>query len=104
MLVVDGWRIFAHPLFLGQIEKLTAAVTRAKAKALAALRELVFETIPSDPARAEYRQGGALAAGRKHWFRARFGGQRFRLFFRYNAAARIIIFAWANDAGVLVTG
>ncbi len=59
MLVVDGWRIFAHPLFLDQIEKPTAAVTHAKAKdptgfqktanakALAALRELVFETIPA---------------------------------------------------------
>ena len=113
MLVVNGWSLFAHPLFLDQVEKLTAAVERASAKdpdgyrktanakLLAALRKLAFETIPSDPARLEYRQGGTLGADRKHWFRAKFGGQRFRLFFRYNAAARIIVFAWVNDADTL---
>lgn len=110
MLVINGWQIFAHPLFLNQIEKLTVAVERAKvkdptgfqktanAKLLAALRKLAFATIPSDPTRAEYRQGGTLGADRKHWFRAKFGGQRFRLFFRYNGAAKIIVFAWVNDA------
>jgi toxin YhaV len=115
MLVVNGWQIFAHPLFLDQIQKLTVAVERAKAKdpagfqktanakVLAALRKLVFETIPSDPTRSEYRQGGTLGADRKHWFRAKFGGQRFRLFFRYNVAARIIVFAWVNDADTLRT-
>jgi toxin YhaV len=113
MRVVNGWRIFAHPLFLDQIERLAAAVERARAgdpqgfqasanaKVLGALRKLAFEIIPSDPARAEYRQGGTLGAHHKHWFRAKFGGQRFRLFFRYNASARIIIFAWVNDADTL---
>jgi toxin YhaV len=115
MLAVNGWQIFAHPLFLDQIEKLTAAVERARAKdpagyqgtanakLLAALRKLIWETIPADPARPEYRQGGTLGAARKHWFRAKFGGQRFRLFFRYNAAAKIIIFAWVNDSDTLRT-
>jgi toxin YhaV len=115
MLSVNGWQIFAHPLFLDQIEKLTAAIERAKAKdpvgyqgtanakLLAALRKLIWETIPADPTRPEYRQGGTLGATRKHWFRAKFGGQRFRLFFRYNAAAKIIIFAWVNDNDTLRT-
>ena len=115
MLVVKGWQIFAHPLFLDQLEKLTASVERSKkkhptefqksanAKVLAALRKLVLETIPSDPARAEYRQGDTLGGDRKHWFRAKFGGQRFRLFFRYNTQARIIIFAWVNDEDSLRT-
>jgi len=70
---------------------------------LAALRKLVFETIPSDPTRADYRQGATLGADRKHWFRAKFGGQRFRLFFRYSTAARVIVFAWVNDADTLRT-
>lgn len=115
MLVVNGWQVFAHPLFLDQIEKLTAAVGRAEvkdpkgfqrpanAKVLAALRKLMLETIPSDPTRAEYRQAATLGADRKHWFRAKFGGQRFRLFFRYNIAAKIIIFAWVNDTETLRT-
>ena len=115
MLVVKGWQIFAHPLFLDQLEKLTASVERSKkkhpdtfqktanAKVLAALRKLVLETIPSDPARAEYRQGDTLGGDRRHRFRAKFGGQRFRLFFRYNTQARIIIFAWVNDEDSLRT-
>lgn len=100
-------------MFLKQLERLisTVAQTKAKdpegfqcsanAKLLAAIRKLVLEKIPSGPARPEYRQGGTLGPDRKHWFRAKFGGQRFRLFFRYSAAARIIIFAWVNDAETL---
>jgi toxin YhaV len=65
MLVINGCQIFAHPLFLDQVEKLTCAVERPKskdptgfqktanAKVLAALRTLAFETIPSDPTRPE---------------------------------------------------
>lgn len=115
MLAVNGWQLFAHPLFLDQLEKLTAAVerTRAKdprgwrtsanAKLLAALRQLMFETIPQDPTRSEYRQGGTLGDARKHWFRAKFGSGRFRLFFRYSTSAKIIIFAWVNDETTLRT-
>ena len=115
MLVVKGWQIFAHPLFLDQLEKLTASVERSKkkhptefqksanAKVLAALRKLVLETIPSDPARAENRQGDTLGGDRKHWFRAKFGNGRFRLFFRYSSSAKIIIYAWVNDSNSLRT-
>ncbi len=107
--------MFAHPLFLAQLEKLTAAVQKlqqrdpvgyqrtANAKLLAALRQLVFETIPSDPTRADYRQGGTLGSDRKHWFRAKFGNGRFRLFFRFDSKAKIIIFAWVNDETTLRT-
>jgi toxin YhaV len=113
MAAVNGWELFAHPLFLDQLEKLTAAVERARkkdprswrksanAKLLAALHRLVFETIPEDPTRPEYRQGGTLGEDRKHWFRAKFGAGRFRLFFRYSAKAKVIIFAWVNDETTL---
>lgn len=115
MMVVNGWQLLAHPLFLDQLEKLAAAVARlrekdprgwrqsANTKLLAALRQLVFETIPQDPARPEYRQGGTLGDDRKHWFRAKFGGGRFRLFFRYSTSAKIIVFAWVNDENTLRT-
>ena len=38
-------------------------------------------------------------AGRRHahWFRAKFGAQRFRLFFRYDSKAKVILYAWVND-------
>ena len=115
MVAVNGWELFAHPLFLDQLETLTAAVERARAKdahdyrrtanakLLAALRQLVFETIPQDPSRPDYRQGGTLGDDRKHWFRAKFGSGRFRLFFRYSTHAKIIIFAWVNDETTLRT-
>ena len=59
--------------------------------------------IPIDPARPEFRQGGTLGPARKHWFRAKFGNGRFRLFFRYSTAAKIIILAWVNDSDTLRT-
>lgn len=115
MSAVNGWQLFAHPLFLDQLEKLAGAVEQARikdphdwhrsanAKLLATLRQLVFETIPQDPTRPDYRQGGTLGNDRKHWFRAKFGGGRFRLFFRYSTNAKIIIFAWVNDETTLRT-
>ena len=115
MVAVQGWDLFAHPLLLDQLDKLVAAVEReqaktpktyrsgANAKLLAALRRLIFEVIPEDPARAEYLQGTTLGADRKHWFRATFGGGRFRLFFRYDSKSRIIVYAWVNDETTLRT-
>ncbi|OAS26416.1 type II toxin-antitoxin system YhaV family toxin [Methylobacterium platani] len=37
----------------------------------------------------------------RDWFRARFGNGRFRLFFRHDSRARIVIFAWMNDRDTL---
>jgi toxin YhaV len=42
-----------------------------------------------------------LGTDRKHWFRAKFGGGRFRLFFRYDSKSRIIVYAWVNDETTL---
>jgi toxin YhaV len=115
MIVVNGWTLYAHPLLLDQLEKLTSAVEQARtkdpqdwartanAKALAAVRSLIFETVPADPTRPEYRQGSTLGAARKHWFRAKFGDGRFRLFFRYDSRSKVIIFAWVNDDATLRT-
>jgi toxin YhaV len=115
MTIVNGWTLYAHPLFTDQLDRLTTAVERAKrkdpktyqstanAKLLAQLQRLAFETIPVDPARPEFRQGGTLGPSRKHWFRAKFGGGRFRLFFRYSSSAKIIVYAWVNDSETLRT-
>ena len=107
-LAVNGWTLFAHPLFLDQLEALVARVEVLRArdpvgytgknasKRLAAIATLAFELIPQDPARSEYRQGSTLGDDRKHWFRAKFF-QQYRLFFRYHQASRIIVYAWVND-------
>lgn len=113
MDTVKGWIIRAHPLFLDQLERLTLAVEKealkkpdtfksgANFKLLAALEKLVFESIPADPTLPVFRQGETLGSERKHWFRAKFGNGRFRLFFRYNSTARVLVFAWVNDADTL---
>ncbi len=107
-VVVNGWAIFAHPLFLDQVEALISEVERAKAKdpqgfvrknaakRLRMIADLAFRIIPADPTAAEYRQGGTLGPDRKHWFRAKFF-QQYRLFFRYRQDARILVYAWVND-------
>ena len=46
---------------------------------------------------AEFRQGNTLGRDRRHWFRAKFGGNRFRLFFRADSRAKVIVYAWVND-------
>ncbi|MBN9133940.1 MAG: type II toxin-antitoxin system YhaV family toxin [Nitrosospira multiformis] len=109
-LVVDGWTIFAHPLFLDQLEALAREVEALKqknpldyikrnaAKRLAAISRLAFEVIPQNPARPEYRQGGSLGDEHKHWVRAKFF-QQYRLFFRYHAPSKVIVYAWVNDEG-----
>lgn len=115
LLVVHGWRIGFHAQLLLQMERLVAAVEEERrrhpervprsqpAQILAALRKLMFEDIPQDPARDAYRQGGTLGKHRKHWFRAKFGNGRYRLFFRYRQSDRVLVFAWVNDQESLRT-
>ena len=111
---VNGWTIYAHPLFLDQLEAMIAAVEKGRkkdpkgykkkraAKLLAAVLKVAFEDIPSDPTRDIYRQGATLGDDYKHWFRAKFL-QQFRLFFRYQQSAdvKIIVLAWVNDDSTL---
>ena len=107
-LVIHGWTVFVHPLFLAQIEALileaeslkqkdpAGYVKKNASKRLAAITKLAFDVIPQDPTRPEYRQGGTLGDAHKHWFRAKFF-QQYRVFFRYHAAAKVLVFAWVND-------
>lgn len=107
-LVVNGWSLFAHALFLDQLDELIALVERHRAKdpagykrqnatkRLAAIAKLIFEAIAQDPTRVEYRQGATLGEEYTHWHRAKFF-QQYRLFFRYHRDSRIIVYAWVND-------
>ncbi len=107
-LVIHGWAVFAHPLFNSQLDALAQQVGSLKAKdpvgyvkknatkRLAAITKLALDVIPQDPTRPEYRQGNTLGDEHKHWFRAKFF-QQYRLFFRYHAPSKVIVFAWVND-------
>ena len=103
-----GWELRFYPEFVKALHRLEREVSAARekhpesfhqrsaAKRLAAIYKLVFDVIPEDPTRPEYRLGGTLGGSHKHWFRAKFF-QQYRLFFRYHAASRVIIFCWVND-------
>ena len=107
-VLVHGWNLFAHPLFLAQVQALAqhvetlqrkdpvGYVNKNATKRLSAINQLAFDTIPQDPTRSEYRQGNTLGGQHKHWFRAKFF-QQHRLFFRYHAGSKVIVFAWVND-------
>ena len=107
-----GWTLLFHDCLIDQLRKLDRAVRRAQGndperfasnanvKLFQALSRLMLEVVPQDPSRDEYRQGNTLGARYRHWRRARIG-RRFRLFFRYDAKARVIVYAWVNDQRTL---
>jgi toxin YhaV len=109
MTVVNGWTLYEHPEFIRQREKLEAVVEAHRKKdpeayrgtddfkLLAAITRLILEVIPADPAADGFRQGATLGKTRKHWFRAKFGNGRYRLFFQFSSRAKVIIYAWVND-------
>ena len=91
-MVVNGWTLYAHPLFKNQCLNLKVQVEALRekdplnykkknvTKRLAAIQRLAFELIPHDPTHANFRQGNALGDDNKHWFRA-----------------KVIAYAWVND-------
>lgn len=111
-LTVDGWTLLFHDMMIGQVRNLADACFRARAadpdgyrsntnvRVLAAIAKLVLHNIPDDPGRSDYRLGNTMGEDYRHWSRAKFGS-RFRLFFRYDSTARIIVFAWVNDEKTL---
>jgi toxin YhaV len=108
----NGWRLYGHRLFVGQLNKLVVEVKQLrqndptgyeahpKAKFLATINRLIRQTVPEDPIAPEYRQGNTLGKFNKHWFRAKFHG-RYRLFFRFSSQHKIIIYTWLNDEKTL---
>jgi toxin YhaV len=80
-----GWNLHFHECLIEQLQKLHAAVERAKAqdpqgfesnanvKLFNALSQLIIDTVPNDPVRDEYRQGNSIRAAYQHWCRAKTG-------------------------------
>ena len=112
MIQRHGWNLLFHECLSEQLQKLQAATLRAQqqdpqgfvsnanVRLFAALSKLIIDAVPSDPNREEYRQGNTMGAAFRHWRRAKIG-RRFRLLFRFDSKARIIIFAWVNDENTL---
>jgi toxin YhaV len=111
-VVVNGWRLYVHPLFDQQFRQLVEQVEalaakdpvgykgQPAAKLLSTINRHIREIIPRDPAAAEFRQGKTLGSDNRHWFRAKFH-ERYRLFYRFSSKEKVIIYAWVNDERTL---
>ncbi len=111
-MVVNGWRLYVHPLFDQQLRRLVEQVEALAtkdpagykelpaAKLLATINRHIQETIPRDPSAPEFRQGNTLGSDNRHWFRAKFH-ERYRLFYRFSSKEKVIIYAWVNDERTL---
>jgi toxin YhaV len=105
---VNGWRLYAYEAFLDQLKTLInqveafqekdpkGFVSKKETKLLGAINKLILEEIPSDPSHSRFKLGKTLGDENTHWYRAKFY-QQYRLFFRFNTRAKIIVFAWVND-------
>lgn len=112
---VNGWKIYAHALFIEQFEALVTDVEKLRAadpkgyrekkktKLLAAIEKMAFEVIPQNPAHPMFLQGNTLGPSYRHWYRGKFFEGRYRLFFRFSSAAKTIVLAWVNDSESLRT-
>ncbi len=107
-MLANGWRLYVHPLFSGQLLRLVEQVEalarknpedyreEAAARLLATINRYIREIIPCDPNAPEFRQGNTLGADNRHWFRAKFH-ERYRLFYRFSSKEKVLIYAWVND-------
>lgn len=112
-MIVNGWRLLQYKLFTTQLDRLIAEVGKLqqakpdsyrnekKTKRLARIKQLMLEEIPGDPSHDRWNQGKTLGTEFRFWKRAKFGQNRFRLFFRYDGPMKVIIYAWVNDEDTL---
>jgi toxin YhaV len=110
---INGWQLYQYKLFTDELISLVSEVKKleqsqpetykenAKTKRLARIRELMLKEIPTDPAHERWNQGDTLGTEHRLWKRAKFGQNRFRLFFRYDRSSKVIIYAWVNNEDTL---
>jgi len=111
-ILAHGYTLLPHPLLVAQLTRLTDAAEGEppspappgpNRKLLAHVHDLIFDKIPQDPGAAQYRHGGTIPGGHREWFRGKTGNGRYRLFYRFDSVARVIVYAWINDTSTLRT-
>src|SRR5260370_34429633 len=93
VITVNGWSIYAHPLFIDEFEALLQEVERLRAadpigyrekekpKLLAAILKMAFEVIPQNPADRAFWQGNTLRPSYRPWHPGQFFVCRYSLYF-----------------------
>ena len=105
----NGWTFLLWPDFAARWTALLRVVLQqrsaspagvplalSEATMLAALVRLIRDHIARDPNAAAFRLSGSLGA----WRRVKFLG-RFRLFYRFSSAHKIVVLTWLNDENTL---
>jgi len=108
----NGWPLLFQESLIKQVHPLLVAAKRAEARDPTAaetnftvkpadnLTNVMLYVVPLNPAAPEYLQGNTLGRAYRHWRRVKIG-RRFRLFFRYDSASKVIVYAWVNDSETL---
>lgn len=94
---VNGWALYAHPCFSGNLRRFSCRSRdikgkdpenyqrKAATKLLAVVHKVIEEHITVNPSSPAFRHGKSLGSGKnKDWSRVKFGAGRYRLFFRYS--------------------
>ncbi len=111
-MVVNGWKLYAYPLFDEQLKTIEERIKTAKRtgtigdkkhpaeKLLARTLRYTQDLIPADPGAPQFRQGNTRGKENRQWFRAKFH-ERYRLFFRFSTQERAIVYVWMNNEDTL---
>jgi len=103
-----GWTLLFHEGLIAQLRMVQAATVQASesepqrldgnanAKLFQALSHRVMDAVPGDPSRDAFRHCNIAEPAHSNWRCAKIG-RRFRLFFRYDARAKVIVFAALKD-------
>ncbi len=112
----QGWSLWFAELFDARWRGLRERVKHLKAtldaqafnahpevKLFTALVNIVHELVPTDPDAAQFLLGNTLGTQHRGWRRVKGHGLpgRMRLFFKFSASRKIIVYAWLNDAKTL---
>ncbi|MDZ7641626.1 MAG: type II toxin-antitoxin system YhaV family toxin [Desulfurivibrio sp.] len=110
-LVVHGWTVFAHPLFLAQLEALAQQVEafeqkfpveyvkKNATKRLAAITRLAFDVIPQDPARRNTGRATPSVTTQQALVQQPSSSSSTACSTVTTHRTKVIVFAWVNDEG-----
>jgi toxin YhaV len=108
----NGWTILLYPALRAELLILRERVRRAReqnpsgwqsnghAKLLKRIVEIILHEVPAAPDKPAFEQGNTIGRDARGWRRAKFLG-RFRLFYRFDSRAKVIIYVWVNDETTL---
>ncbi len=107
-----GWTLLFHDHVIEQLRGLQARAERAKQDdpqgcegyanlgLFQTLSRLILEVVPRNPSRDAYVPDSMQGQIGGHWRRVEIG-RSFRLFFRYDSKARVIVFARVHEEQAL---